>query len=762
MDGPDDATDAQIMAEFERQRPDLSSKPVAPAAPAAPAAPTEPAKNQYDLGEVPVEAALNAPKDAWNVAKGLAKLAAGVLQSNPAPLSVTPLGNQPYENYKNTPLGKELTSTVPNLLGMATGAMVNTAALPVSYYKGVPNAEVVNAFTTEAPLLKGSVDIANAVGGHLADSYGGYEEIKRSLAEKPVSSILDLTALLQGGAGLAKTVGATRPAQVANKLAQGVTEGTATAVNKLTDLGAWTFDTLTGKRSELAAGRKARELVGAENIDAARAALQTPRTYTPPVDVQPSVSGRVPEATRAPDEVPAEALTAGQTRLPGENPEVLKGTAANYAKADDDLLNAIEGEFTEIVNPRTPRDIGAAKPTAPQAIYDAEINAPAVAALKPGDAAFGMEKKTAQVNDRAALLAENTPDLKQAIADRREATKDLFRAGDESIVEITPAISEIVSKHIKPSQYRILAEEAAAQKRPIFQVQPSVAEPMTVFDYATGAIKKVPVKDKVYPKVAGEELFNFRSMLQDIAYGNPKTNAAEISQRTAQTILNDFEKELFKVIPDYGKAVELHQKMSVPVNQSIIMNYYAKKLKNSLVDTAENAKQFTNLSTAMDELPGGIKNALAAGGAPTKNRSVNSLLDDNAKAAIGEVERQLKRDKEMAAATSAGGKAEMKKIIDDESPKLVEYAPLNMALNFAVKIVNKLGVNVSRNSKDLLIESAKDPEKFLKVLDTLPTSEKSAVLKAFKDAKLPMGEIAAPTAINNLLPQEEKRNASQR
>lgn len=65
-----------------------------------------------------------------------------------------------------------------------------------------------------------------------------------------------------------------------------------------------------------------------------------------------------------------------------------------------------------------------------------------------------------------------------------------------------------------------------------------------------------------------------------------------------------------------------------------------------------------------------------------------------------------------------------------------------------------------KKSKASLLDAAKTPEAFLKVLNTLPASERTAVLKALKDVKIDTKSLAVPTAVGNALaPDNERKNA---
>ena len=88
--------------------------------------------------------------------------------------------------------------TAGGLLDLAAGGLQNvaTAALPK------PVMDFLNAFNPDA--VARAVQAANAVGGDYAQAYGGYENIKRTLAEDPLRAVSDLSMLLGSTASLAK------------------------------------------------------------------------------------------------------------------------------------------------------------------------------------------------------------------------------------------------------------------------------------------------------------------------------------------------------------------------------------------------------------------------------------------------------------------------------------------------------------------------------------------------------------------------------
>lgn len=94
--------------------------------------------------------------------------------------------------------------------------------------KSLPNNVVsfIDKFDADPAATQRAVDMAQRMGGVLADRYGSYESIKRTFAEDPVGAAGDLSTLLTGGAAV---TGAARMPAVAAGL-----ERAATLTNPLT------------------------------------------------------------------------------------------------------------------------------------------------------------------------------------------------------------------------------------------------------------------------------------------------------------------------------------------------------------------------------------------------------------------------------------------------------------------------------------------------------------------------------------------------
>jgi hypothetical protein len=133
-------------------------------------------RRQYGFGEALMEAPFSAPGD-------LAKQLTGLKEAIESPVQ-----------------------TLGGLFDLAAGALRETVPAPIR--------KIVDYFDSDPEAAARASAAAKAVGGEYAENYGSWEAIKRSIAERPVSTVSDLSLLLSGGAGLTK-LGAKATATVA-------------------------------------------------------------------------------------------------------------------------------------------------------------------------------------------------------------------------------------------------------------------------------------------------------------------------------------------------------------------------------------------------------------------------------------------------------------------------------------------------------------------------------------------------------------------
>lgn len=127
-------------------------------------------RRTYTAAEVPGAALENLPASAQRFASGVV----GGLQQ---------LATSPVET---------VSGLVGGALDIGAGALQNVLPQPV--------VDVINKFDFDPDAAKRAVEAANRAGGALANRYGSYENVKRTLAEDPVGAAADLSTLLGVGA----------------------------------------------------------------------------------------------------------------------------------------------------------------------------------------------------------------------------------------------------------------------------------------------------------------------------------------------------------------------------------------------------------------------------------------------------------------------------------------------------------------------------------------------------------------------------------
>lgn len=148
----------------------------------------------------------------------------------------------PRRSYSAIEVPFYAVKNAPASVGQFAGGLYDVIRHPVQAGKGVwdigagaiqhvlPQTVVdwVNRFEANPEAGRQVVEAARAAGGVIADRWGGYENIKRTLAEDPIGAMADLSTLLTGGAGALR--GAAKLAPAVAPYAAGV-ERAATFTN---------------------------------------------------------------------------------------------------------------------------------------------------------------------------------------------------------------------------------------------------------------------------------------------------------------------------------------------------------------------------------------------------------------------------------------------------------------------------------------------------------------------------------------------------
>lgn len=131
-----------------------------------------------------------------------------------------PIGEipSPRREYSAVEVPFQMVRNAPASAKRFAGGLYDVITHPVQTAKGVldigagaiqnvlPQTVVdwVNRFEANPEAGRQVVEAARAAGGVIADRWGGYENIKRTLAEDPVGAMADLSTLLTGGASAAR------------------------------------------------------------------------------------------------------------------------------------------------------------------------------------------------------------------------------------------------------------------------------------------------------------------------------------------------------------------------------------------------------------------------------------------------------------------------------------------------------------------------------------------------------------------------------
>lgn len=153
-----------------------------------------------------------------------------------------PIGEipSPRREYSAVEVPFQMVRNAPASAKRFAGGLYDVITHPVQTAKGVldigagaiqnvlPQTVVdwVNRFEANPEAGRQVVEAARAAGGVIADRWGGYENIKRTLAEDPVGAMADLSTLLTGGASAAR---------LTSRLAPG-TAGVATTLDRAATL----------------------------------------------------------------------------------------------------------------------------------------------------------------------------------------------------------------------------------------------------------------------------------------------------------------------------------------------------------------------------------------------------------------------------------------------------------------------------------------------------------------------------------------------
>ncbi len=441
-----------------------AAAPVAPAAPAAapvaPAAAPEGPRN-YDLSEVPGAAAENFGKSGGQFFSGVAHLL----------------------NPMNLP------SNVAAIATPAYGAIA----------KFSPQAYILRQLFDTPEVVQGAIDAANAMGGHFKARFGGYENIKRTVAEDPVGALADLSVVLGGtGMGL-KAAGLSRAAKAVNAL--------STGTNPLT------------------VPLKATALAG-------KGAAATGRVVTNALRPKTNFYRQIIE-DRGP-----QILNALNDPNPVIVPGVAPIAAEVAAKTGATQFAAVGNEAKRIAS--TPYQDLATTSNAAVLEHIRPSSMPSVDALKTA---------------------------------RTTAAAPHYAASDVAVVQITPALDEIMSRPAMRAATGGTTTSVANRGNSFM----TPGTPGTPPSYNPFSNTTVPGTPGIPATMTGAEVHRLKITLDDMIKYPEKFGVTQMKSSDIRALRNDFIAEIGKQNPEYLLARDAFRAGSPPVNQAEVLGRLREK-----------------------------------------------------------------------------------------------------------------------------------------------------------------------------------------
>ena len=398
--------------------------------------------------------------------------------------------------------------------------------------------------------------------------------------------------------------------------------------------------------------------------------------------------------------------------------------------------------------------------TAAQAVQEAGVINPVFqamgekgATLSPEFASAAAQRAAAEEAARKAAIIKVTPDLKAAVTARDLTSAPLYEAAKKQVVTLDEPFLELFNRMPKGTVEKA-ADIARMENRPfkMGQYVPAHQIETGVLDAAGKPIMKtVPAE---LPQITGDSLHYLKRALSDIANAPPSAQGAgRDTQNAARGVLKDFLAKFETSVPEYGAARQTFAKGSEPVNQAQVLNEMLSVLQKP--GGGERVTPFLN--------------ALGRGESALLKRStgfpryggLGDVLTQPQMGAVGKVAGEMERDVAMSKLATEGSPALTKLLNQDTAPfKLPSY--LSWVATTLNAVSNKLQGRVADSTLTMISKGMQTGKGANDLLNSIPTSERSAVLKAMVESKAwnpsVLSSIGAESG-NALAPKRPNQNA---
>jgi len=411
-------------------------------------------------------------------------------------------------------------------------------------------------------------------------------------------------------------------------------------------------------------------------------------------------------------------------------------------------------------------DLGAAKTLAAQA--DPSLTAAQATAGANSNMLAAMGQRAARVDPtnffsrtaagqeaaRAADLARVTPDLAKSIAARTTGASPFYTQSDKTTIMLKQPMMDIFERMPKGTMAKA-ADIARMENRPFLMGDyiPAHQVPSKILN-AAGQPTMISIPAQ-YPKMTGESLHYIKRGLSDIS--NAPASAQGLTrdaQIAARSVLGDYVKLLEQEIPAYGLARQTFTQLSKPVNQA--------ELLKAMGDTLAKPTGGERIAPFLGALGQGESALIRRANQQPRFGGISDILTPKQMGVVDDIAAQLKRDYalDQAAVKGAGGLSRLLGESQTSGTLPPAFSALTRTANFIIRILEG-----SVNAKSLValengMRSGKD---FLKLVNTLPAAEQSAVLKVLGQTQRAAGGglagLGLADAANALVTRHQNQNA---
>lgn len=400
--------------------------------------------------------------------------------------------------------------------------------------------------------------------------------------------------------------------------------------------------------------------------------------------------------------------------------------------------------------PEIQQAVAQARPgiTAAQAIEEAGINSPPMQALgrtaTRGDSTWYSDMLKAQEAARPASIKQVTPDLDVAV-------------GARSVISDLNYGKAFASDEARQAA---LAQQAAHNNAfggtggtiPVERVSPEL-QALRGNPEIEAALKEAQSRVGGNPMETLNGLHTMKLVLGSWSK-NPSlpTSLQNVDKAAIDSARSQLVTAIEKQFPDYKLARTDHTAMSIPVEQSKILNQLTEVLDNAGV--GERGMPFLNAlgrgedamikRAGADAAFGGLEQKLA----PYQMTTVNKVADE------------IARDARMVKSATEGT-TELAKIFEGDTLSLRKVLPnvMNRSVSTIAKGSDLIEAALNKKTLAAISEAGKSGQSMAELFNVIPMSERNKILKAMLTADPTMLRNAAVVGSTNALSSRKNQNA---